>query len=266
MYDSYNLNPDKKRHRCHIFTYPDSSIGFAEHSAETYDRVDAQLAWSRALDCVKRGFGPGDSWTVSDIEAMWDGYWRRLKDNRARDTTGETLDGKDDEPEDFFHYNPDDHEGGPSLNCIPTNVGAEGTLGPWPRPRLPQDTVTVANTNNAGSYNSLKAFHATTFFPTGPDSQALRLLTRTVGPDRIVDEALLTFSHTAQIPWLLPDVPPTNRHVQVPLVLAGSFCAGGLARLNVYWDQASVLVQVGVLDPGTELPVVAKEGVEGIIS
>lgn len=53
--------------------------------------------------------------------------------------------------------------------------------------------------------------------------------------------------------------------MQIPLILVGSFCAAGMARLNLYWDQASVLVQIGVLDPGTGLPVVAKEEVEGII-
>lgn len=147
LYDNYSLHPDRKRHRCHIFAYPDSHAGFAEHSSHTYDRIDSQLAWSRALDCIKRGFGPGgSSWTVSDIEAMWEGYWRRLKDNHSRGTTGQALNGNDGEPEDFFHYNPDDHEGGPSVNCIPTNVRAVGTFVAFPLLSfIPHPETLIAN-------------------------------------------------------------------------------------------------------------------------
>lgn len=123
--------------------------------------------------------------------------------------------------------NPDpdnNHNHAPSVTCIPTNTTASGT-------------------------SSLTTFFQTTYFPTGPPSQHLRLLTRTTGSDRIVDEVLFSFTHTHEIPWLLPGIKPTNRDVRIRLVLAGAFCAGKLATQNVYWDQASVLVQVGLLDP-----------------
>lgn len=100
---------------------------------------------------------------------------------------------------------------------------------------------------NPDTYTSVESFHESTFFPKGP-AQHLRLLTRTVGPDRIVDEALLSFSHTAEIPWLLPGVQPSNQPVCIPVVLAAGFCTGGLAQLDIYWDQASVLAQVGALE------------------
>lgn len=240
MYDNYFLNTNKKRHRCYVFSYPESQIGFAEHAEPTYDHIDAQLAWSRALDCVKRGFSPGASWSMSDIEAVWTEYWQHLTktsavDGHAEDSMDMMVGGLDDGED---HRGHDDHEGGPSVNCIPTMV--KGTYLPT-RPRIKMTT------NKPGTNST---FPKTTFFPTGPQSQHIRLLTRTIGPDRIVDEVLLTFTHTDEIPWLLPGVPPTNRHVQIPLVLTGSFCAGKLARQNVYWDQASVLVQVGLLDPG----------------
>ena len=104
------------------------------------------------------------------------------------------------------------------------------------------------------TYTSVENFHADTFFPEGP-AQNLRLLTRTVGPDRIVDEALLTFSHTSEIRWLLPGVQPSNQPVCIPIILSAGFCAGGLAQLNIYWDQASVLAQIGVLEDSSKFPV-----------
>lgn len=85
--------------------------------------------------------------------------------------------------------------------------------------------------------------------PSGPPSQHIRLLSRTAGADRVVDELLLSFEHTEEIPWLLPGVPPTGRSVRIPLVMTASFLAGKIARHNMYWDQASVLVQIGLLDP-----------------
>jgi hypothetical protein len=75
------------------------------------------------------------------------------------------------------------------------------------------------------------------------------LLSRTAGADRIVDELLLTLEHTEEIPWLLPGVPPTGRSIRILLIMTASFLAGKIARHNIYWDQASVLVQVGLLDP-----------------
>jgi hypothetical protein len=65
-----------------------------------------------------------------------------------------------------------------------------------------------------------------------------------------VDEVQVSFRHTAEIPWLLPGVTPTDREVQVVIVVVASFCAGCIESQRVYWDQASVLVQVGLLDGG----------------
>lgn len=132
---------------------------------------------------------------------------------------------------------------------------------------------------------SLSTFYTTHFYPSGPPSQHIRLLSRTVGPDRIVDEVIVSFRHTEEIPWILPHVPPTDRDVRVPLVMTASFCAGKLAQQNLYWDQASVLVQVGLLDPmlipggfkatgktrdGREmpgrLPVIGVEGAERVLN
>ena len=74
-------------------------------------------------------------------------------------------------------------------------------------------------------------------------------VSRTVGDASIVDEVLISFTHTQKIDWLLPGVPPTGRKVEIPLVAIVRFEDGKVAHDHIYWDQASVLVQVGLLDP-----------------
>jgi carboxymethylenebutenolidase len=73
-----------------------------------------------------------------------------------------------------------------------------------------------------------------------------------------VDEVIFRFTHTAAIDWMLPGIAPTGRMVEVPLVAIVQFRDGKVAHEHIYWDQASVLVQVGLLDPGS-LPVAGAE-------
>jgi carboxymethylenebutenolidase len=80
-------------------------------------------------------------------------------------------------------------------------------------------------------------------------------ISRTIGTDQLVDEMVAKFTHTVWMEWILPGVAPTGKRVEVPVVAIVQFRDGKLAHEHIYWDQASVLVQVGLLDPGT-LPVV----------
>jgi hypothetical protein len=77
----------------------------------------------------------------------------------------------------------------------------------------------------------------------------MRLISRTIGVDRVVDEMYISFKHTQEIPWMLPGVPPTGKPVEVALVSIVGLRGGKLCHENIYWDQASVLVQLGLLDP-----------------
>jgi carboxymethylenebutenolidase len=70
-------------------------------------------------------------------------------------------------------------------------------------------------------------------------------VSRTVGADRIVDEMVCRFTHSSEIDWMLPGLPPTGRAVAVPLVAIVQFRDGKVAHEHIYWDQASVLVQIG---------------------
>jgi len=92
-------------------------------------------------------------------------------------------------------------------------------------------------------------FYKDFFIPGSLPSLQIRLISRTSGVDRVVDEMLVSFKHTQEIPWILPGVPPTNRLVQIPMVSIVAFRGGKLVHEHVYWDQASVLVQIGAIDP-----------------
>ena len=74
-------------------------------------------------------------------------------------------------------------------------------------------------------YKDLRRFYADFFIPSNPPDLALKVLSRTVGVDRVVDEMLTTFTHTHDIPWMLPGVPPTGRKVEV--IVVGIICIRG---------------------------------------
>ncbi|MFN6107770.1 MAG: hypothetical protein ACK5EA_25390 [Planctomycetaceae bacterium] len=114
-------------------------------------------------------------------------------------------------------------------------------------------------TGGRGSEGLLK-FYGTHFIPKMPADTGLRLLARTVGADRLVDEFVLSFTHDLVMDWMLPGVAPTHRKVEIPVVVVVQFEAGRLSSERIYWDQASVLVQIGLLERG-RLPVTGVEQV-----
>ena len=91
----------------------------------------------------------------------------------------------------------------------------------------------------------------------------LELVSRTATVDRLVDEMTISFTHDVEIPWVLPGVAPTGRRVVVPLVVVIGMRDGLVDSEHIYWDQATVLAQVGLLDP-TGLPVIGLEQVEAL--
>jgi carboxymethylenebutenolidase len=83
-------------------------------------------------------------------------------------------------------------------------------------------------------------------------------ISRTIGNEQVVDEMVFKFAHTIAMDWMLPGIAPTGKRVEVPLVAIVHFREGKLAHEHIYWDQASVLVQLGLLDAGS-LPVAGIE-------
>jgi len=106
--------------------------------------------------------------------------------------------------------------------------------------------------------SALRIFYSVDFIPSMPPDTKLTPVSRTVGDDQLVDEMIFSFTHSREMPWMLPGISPTNRYVEVALVAIVRFRDGKIAHEHIYWDQASVLKQIGLLpDPG--LPVFGAE-------
>lgn len=107
-------------------------------------------------------------------------------------------------------------------------------------------------------FKELHRFYKHHFIPSTPRDTRLVPLSRTIGATQIVDEQLFCFTHDQEIEWMLPGIAPTGRYVEIPLVAIVKFRGSKLYHEHIYWDQASVLVQIGLLDP-KGLPVAGRE-------
>lgn len=103
--------------------------------------------------------------------------------------------------------------------------------------------------------DALRKFYAEIFIPQAPPDIELQLLTRTVGQNRIVDEFILRFTHTLRMDWFAPGIEATGRRMAVPHVGIIGFENGRISFEHIYWDQATVLKQLGCLND--DLPVLS---------
>ncbi len=110
----------------------------------------------------------------------------------------------------------------------------------------------------------VRKFYSERFIPQQPPDTEIIPVSRTVGNNRLVDELISRFTHTVEMDWLLPGIPPTGRRVEIPLVVVVQFRDGKIAHEHIYWDQASVLVQVGLIDP-EKLPVSGAESAQKVL-
>jgi carboxymethylenebutenolidase len=106
--------------------------------------------------------------------------------------------------------------------------------------------------------DQLREFYSKRFIPQMPPDTEMTPISRTIGTDQLVDEMVFTFTHTIRMDWMLPGLAPTGKRVEVPLVAIVRFREGKLAHEHIYWDQATVLVQLGLLDAAA-LPVAGIE-------
>lgn len=113
-------------------------------------------------------------------------------------------------------------------------------------------------------HDQLREFYSQRFIPQMPPDTSMTPISRTIGADRVVDEMVFEFTHTIEMDWMLPGVAPTGKHVKIPLVVIVHFRDGKLAHEHIYWDQASVLVQLGLLDD-SKLPVAGVESAEKVL-
>jgi carboxymethylenebutenolidase len=111
----------------------------------------------------------------------------------------------------------------PYVNMVPIMIGARGR-------------------------SQLRDFYANHFLSQIPPDMEMVTVSRTIGQGRVVDELVARFTHSIVMDWLLPGIPPTGKRVELPLVVIVQFEGDKVAHEHLYWDQASVLVQVGLLD------------------
>jgi carboxymethylenebutenolidase len=121
----------------------------------------------------------------------------------------------------------------PSVNHVPTLAGGVG-------------------------HEEVRAFYADHFIGQWPADTRIEVISRTVGADRVVDELVIGFTHDLVMDTFLPGVAPSGKRVELPLVVVVGFDGGKVASEHIYWDQASLLVQIALLDPDG-LPVTGVE-------
>ena len=119
------------------------------------------------------------------------------------------------------------------------------------RPMLP---VMIGGTNR----EEVRHFYEKHFIFSMPADVEFVPISRTVGNDTIVEESILRFTHAEEIDWILPGVAPTGRRVEIAVCTVVRMEGEKVAHEHVYWDPASVLAQLGLLDAET-LPVVGAE-------
>lgn len=109
-------------------------------------------------------------------------------------------------------------------------------------------------------------FFYTNYFVTQlPDDTETELVSRTIGDTQIVDELVFKFTHSISMPWILPNIEPTHKRVEIPLVVIIGFDGTQVCHEHIFWDQASVLVQVGLLEKGN-LPINGIEAAQKLLN
>ncbi|MEW2630132.1 nuclear transport factor 2 family protein [Streptomyces sp. NPDC048389] len=119
----------------------------------------------------------------------------------------------------------------------------------------------VPTAMGARGRQAVRDFYRRWFVGHNPRDFSPTTLTRTTGPNRIVDEMLVSFTHDTPVPWILPGVAPTGRRVTVAVLAVVSFDGALIASEHIYWDQATVLAQTGLVGPEAMagLPVVTDQ-------
>jgi carboxymethylenebutenolidase len=95
---------------------------------------------------------------------------------------------------------------------------------------------------------AVREYYADQFLPAIPPDLELASLSQTIGSDRLVEEMVVRFTHTIEMDWLLPTLRPSGRRAEFIIAAVIGFEDGKVAHEHIYWDQATLLSQMGVLD------------------
>ena len=113
-------------------------------------------------------------------------------------------------------------------------------------------------TGGSGAAEML-TFYRDHFIPRIPPDMTMQLISRTIGQNRVIDEQVLSFTHTLEMDWMLPGIAPTGRRIEAVFIVIVQFDdAGRVAHEHIYWDQGTVLAQLGLIDAAA-LPVAGAE-------
>jgi carboxymethylenebutenolidase len=110
----------------------------------------------------------------------------------------------------------------------------------------------------------VRDFYEHHFIGQWPEDTEIRPMSRTVGQGQVVDELQMTFTHDRVLDIMLPGIEPTGRRISLSVVVVVGFEGGKVHHEHIYWDQATVLVQAGLLDP-VGLPVFGSEQSEALV-
>jgi carboxymethylenebutenolidase len=189
-----------------LYQYKECATGFADPSSKAYSEVEANLSWSRALACVRKGFNRNVD-LEPIVRDLWNAKYEDDVPERASMSVVSSM-----------------TQNSPHVSILPTLEGGVGR-------------------------KKLEEFYREFFVPSLVEDFKIRLVSRTIGVDRVVDEMVVSFTHSDEIDWILPGVQPTNKFVEIPMVSIVAIRGGKLVSEHMYFDQASVLMQVGLLDP-----------------
>ncbi|RMZ72028.1 dienelactone hydrolase [Pyrenophora seminiperda CCB06] len=192
-----------------LYVYENCTTGFADPSSPHHEAIESNLAWTRTLSCIRRGFGKN-----LDLEPLAQAHWAAKYDDTSDPDRASMAVVKNMSQD------------APHVTFLPTCQGGVGR-------------------------RQLASFYADFFVPSLVEDFRMRLVSRTMGVNRVVDEVVVTFTHSDEVDWMLPGVKPTGKKVEVAMVSVVAVRGEKLVSEHVYWDQASVLVQVGLLDPKT---------------
>jgi carboxymethylenebutenolidase len=128
----------------------------------------------------------------------------------------------------------------PRVTIVPTMVGGRG----------PQE---------------LQNFYAKHFLNQLPPDLEVTNVSRTVGATRVIDELVIKFTHTVQMDWVLPGVPPTGKRIEFAMVVVVYTEGDRISAENLYWDSATIMRQAGLL-PDAKLPVLGAESARNMLS
>ena len=104
-------------------------------------------------------------------------------------------------------------------------------------------------------YDEVYTFYSNSFVGKMPSDTKFVRISRTIGKDQVVDELIISFTHDIEIPAMIPSISPTGKYVELPIVVVMKFKGNKISHEHIYWDQASLLKQIGLLE-NNSIPII----------